>query len=548
MKKIAPFLTLLLACDVAPPALNGTPDRDVEELDEPEAPACDIGDRPSDDAVPTNAGWVEGALEDRVHTFKGIPYALPPTGERRFQPPQDASCWHGPRASTEYGPTCTQPRVMNIAGSFLAEQSEDCLTLNVWSETLDAEAKRPVMVFIHGGANVVGSAADLLPYDGKSWARDFGVVFVTLQYRLGALGFLAHPELSAESDFGASGNYAHLDQVKALEWVQENIARFGGDPDQVMIFGESAGAFNTCMLLASPLASGLFHSALIESGECALIQKDEAETRGALHATELGCDDADDQLACLRALPASAFEGELSLDPSALGGARGWNDLPWVPNLDGHVFLDEPLETFRRGEHNQVPVVIGSNAHETELFTPPEVVTCGQVEDLATELLGEHADAVLERYPCSDYTLPRQAFVDASTDFMFTCPARRVARALTEGSDQPVWRYYYRHIRWDPALAGMRAFHASELMLLFDSYDRFGYIPPEGEHELSDLMRAAWSDLAVHGDPSVTSGAWSRYEVERDNALALEAGMFEPELEELTGIAADDCDFWDGLR
>jgi para-nitrobenzyl esterase len=458
-------------------------------------------------------------------------------------PPADLQCFYGAREATEFGPTCVQPRVLNIAGSVLAEQSEDCLTLNVWTDVVDDSARRPVMVFIHGGANLLGSTADLLPYDGASWARDFGVVFVSLQYRLGPLGFLAHEQLAtdnaARGGAEASGNLAHLDQVKALEWVRDNIAAFGGDPDNVMLFGESAGAFNTCMLLASPLAKGLFHAALIESGECSLIGRDEAEERGAAFAAEQGCSDSDDVVSCLRSLPPSAFEVELSLDPTALGGPRGWRDLPWVPHLDGVVFDKEPLQAFRDGTHNDVPVVIGNNAHETELFTPPQILTCGQ--------LGPMADDVLELYPCEFLSIPRHSFVAASTDFMFRCPARRIARALSAGQRSPVWRYQYNHTRFDPVFAGLRAFHASELMLLFGSYDRFGYIPPQGEKRLANAMRAAWSDLAVHHDPGVTLGGWTQYDGTRDNKLTFDAGLLDARL-----VAVDEpedalCDAWDDM-
>jgi para-nitrobenzyl esterase len=545
----------LAACAPDPATSTRQPEAIADEAsvddDVTEEPlSCELGAQPSPLAVPTRAGWLEGKKDDGVHAFKGIPYALPPTGERRLAPPEDLRCFHGAQQANDFGPTCVQPRLLNIAGSVLAEQSEDCLTLNVWSETLEQSARRPVMVFIHGGANILGSAADLLPYDGASWVKDFGVVFVTLQYRLGALGFLAHEDLAAEraqqGDVSASGNLAHLDQVKALEWVRDNIAAFGGDPDNVMLFGESAGAFNTCMLLASPLARGLFHSALIESGECALIGREEAQARGAAFASAQGCE-GDDAIACLRALPASAFEGEITLDPTALGGPRGWKDLPWVPNLDGHVFTQEPLEAFRDGAHNDVPVVIGSNAHETELFTPADVITCGQVEDTARDLLGDAADAVLADYPCDDFALPRHAFVAASTDFMFRCPARRIARALSEGGTSPVWRYAYDHIRTDPLLAGMRAFHASELMLLFGSYDRVGMIPTQGEDRLARAMRAAWSDLAVHHDPGVTRGGWPLYDAARDNMLVLDAGLWDAELSERVNLEDALCDQWDAL-
>lgn len=562
MKRIALccLLASSLGCSVAPagaadeqPPASGPTGTDLSlgapaialEPDGVPAEACPLGPAPSDDAVATTAGWVTGARRGGVRSFKGIPFAAPPVGERRLKPPAPAGCFEEPLEAVEMGPACIQPEIISLPFGG-QQQSEDCLRLNVWTPEEETGAPLPVMVFIHGGANILGSASDFIPYDGEPWAREHGVVFVTLQYRLGPLGFLAHPALAAESERGASGNYAQLDQIKALEWVRDNIAAFGGDPEQVMLFGESAGALNTCLLLASPLAAGLFDAALIQSGDCSILPREDAEQRGTLEAAELGCAGEDDVASCLRELPAERF-AEMELDPTALGGPRGWNDLPAVPNLDGWVFEDEPLALFERGEHNKVPVVVGSNAHEMELFLPPTLLTCGQYEALLGDLLGPLQGEVLARYPCLGYLTPRRAAVDASTDFMFTCPARRIARALSAGQQEPVWRYYYAYTRKDPQVAALRASHASELFLLFDSYDRLGYVPPLGERRLAEAMQASWASLAHAGSPDGEAAAWPLCDAAMDNALELDASLTATRLVEVEDIQGELCDWWDTL-
>jgi para-nitrobenzyl esterase len=224
----------------------------------------DVADGPG--LVATDRGYVMGTRDDEVWTWKDIPFAAPPVGDLRFWPPQQAACWDGVRDAAAFGPICPQVEVGQ--GSLREIGDEDCLTLNIWSPVDgDDGTRRPVLFFIHGGANILGSASAevfTIPiYRGSHLAERGDAVVVTIQYRLGPLGFLTLPELDAESHTGTSGNYAHMDQIAALEWVQRNIEAFGGDPDRVMVFGESAGAVNTCVMVASPLAEGLLHGALM---------------------------------------------------------------------------------------------------------------------------------------------------------------------------------------------------------------------------------------------------------------------------------------------
>jgi para-nitrobenzyl esterase len=255
--------------------------------------------------VVTEAGELRGTDVGAASAFLGIPYAAPPVGEGRFRPPAAHACWEGVRPALAFGRVC--PQLLASGGRF---GDEDCLAANVWTPEARATTPRPVMVFIHGGAYLTGSGHQDLAfensgnlYDGATLATEQGAVVVTFNYRLGALGFFAHPALVAEDAHGSAGNYGTLDQIALLQWVQTNIRAFGGDPDRVMIFGESAGGLSTCLLLATPLARGLFHGALVESGGCQVATAASRLAQGEDIADRLGCDDA----ACLRARPASDY-------------------------------------------------------------------------------------------------------------------------------------------------------------------------------------------------------------------------------------------------
>ncbi|HEU0186025.1 MAG TPA: carboxylesterase family protein, partial [Blastocatellia bacterium] len=284
------------------------------------------------DAVRVEGGQVSGSVVDGVRSYKGIPFAAPPVGELRWKAPQPPAAWEGVREGADFGPDCPQPPYpqSSIYYSEPREQSEDCLCLNVWTAARPGE-KRPVMVWIHGGALTRGSGATRA-YDGTALAKK-GVVLVTINYRLGPLGYLAHPELTAESPDHSSGNYGALDQIAALKWVQKNIAAFGGDPDRVTIFGESAGSWSVNLLVASPLARGLFHRAIGQSGGSfgpMAYLKDErngrapAEKIGEAFAKAAGAD----PIGALRALPAEKIVEVFNNDPEG-------KKFRTQPNVDG---------------------------------------------------------------------------------------------------------------------------------------------------------------------------------------------------------------------
>lgn len=320
---------------------------------------------PAAGLVVTERGPVRGVDEGDTWSWKGIPYAAPPVGQLRWRPPEPPACWSGVLDADAFGPKCLQ-RGENgeVVGA------EDCLTLNVWAPKGDApEGGWPVMVFVHGGGNVQGSSSETVPggaplYDGRFLAQREGVVVVTLNYRLGALGFLAHEALSAESSDGGSGNYGLMDQIAALEWVRDNVAGFGGDPTRVMLFGESASGVDALALLASPLAEGLFRAVLVQSGGARGLPLDEAEAEGAERVAETSCGDAEDVLACLRDLDGSTIvetmPGVVGIGELELGaGSRVFG-----PVVDGRVLEQPPLQAVEAGAHHAVPFVVGTNLDE----------------------------------------------------------------------------------------------------------------------------------------------------------------------------------------
>lgn len=480
--------------------------------------------------IATEHGRVRGAADQGTHVFRGIPYAAPPLGELRFRPPQPPVAWEDTRDATAFGNKCPQTSVL---GTVIGD--EDCLNLNVWRPSTPAAAPRPVLVFIHGGANVVGSGSDP-HHDGRRLAEGHDLIVVTLNYRLGLLGFLAHPELTAES--GASGNWAYLDLIAALQWVARNIAAFGGDPQRVTVVGESAGALGVCVLLASPLAAGLFHRAILQSGGCDVAPLEQREREGVRLAELSGCGHAPDLLECLRGISITHWLA-VTLAPTEI---TDWL-LPTGGTVDGVVLPASPWEVFSAGTHNIVPTMVGSNAHETELFIAETFSECPAYEAAMQKAYGDSAAEVLAEYPCSDHADGRQVYVAASTDAIFTCQARRILRSLAATS-APLFRYHYAHTRADPAIRNLRAFHGSEVQVLFGNLARLGFKPPAKERALAEAMQASWAAFAASGSP-VHAGTpgWEPYDVGRDNAV-----IFDWPITLADGAGTAHCDFWDARQ
>jgi para-nitrobenzyl esterase len=425
-------------------------------------------------------------FERQVHEFKGIPYAVPPVGSRRWQPPVAAGGWAGERLAISFGPDCVQSPYE--AASFYYRPSrpvsEDCLYLNVWTPRLSG--KRPVIVWIHGGALTRGSAAIDL-YDGGNLARK-GAVVVSINYRLGVFGYFAHPDLIAESGRDAAGNYGLLDQIEALRWVRENISAFGGDPSNVTICGQSAGAWSVSVLSASPLASGLFHKAIAQSGG-RLDRRPELQ-EAASAGVDLARAAGKTTVAELRDMPAQEL--------LAVADKSGFqtNDI-----VDGWVLPKQPYEIFAAGEQNAVPTLLGFNEDEgttlnVAAFVPPNEF---MYRSNAQKLYGQHADDYLSVYPPANLY---QACLDGFRDYWFGWQAIAWA-GMTHEVGQNAYVYRFAHAPPGKRQAESRAHHASELAYVFNNVQLFGSKATVRDFELAEIMSSFWVSFARTGVPAV---------------------------------------------
>ena len=493
--------------------------------------------------VELDTGVVHGADDGSgVRSWLGIPYAAPPIGDLRWKPPQPALHWDGKREATMYGPKCPQNTVLTPGGGI-----EDCLSLNVWTPS-PAPMNAPVMVWIHGGAFIFGSGGDAF-YAGSELARTHAVVVVSINYRLGGLGFFAHPALAAEDPArSSSGNYGILDQHAALEWVHRNIAGFGGDPTNVTLFGESAGGFSTCTHYAMPDNAELFQRAIVESGACStnLEQpRDLAEADGIALATKMGCAGAD-ALACMRAKGDFEILDATALAPinQQLPGGFFYGERPGntLPNLDG-VVLPAPIEQrFAAGNFPARPLVIGSNRDEgtlfhTSLLSNP-VKTEAEYRAALTRRFGDaKVDAIVAQYPVASFPTPNAALAEVSGDAFFVCPARRNARAAAKVA--PVYRYTFMRELEQTLIADLGAFHSSEIPFVF-GVDEFPLGKLGAGTPLRDAMQGYWTSFATDGEPA-GDVAWQRYDTS-ESIMTLDLPITT-----MTNYKAALCDFWDAL-
>jgi para-nitrobenzyl esterase len=497
--------------------------------------------------VNTTYGPISGDTEQGVLAFKGIPYAAPPLGELRWQAPQPPKSWIVTKATTTFSPKCPQKNYSPTQDSATTEGEEDCLYLNVWTPALSGQ--RPVLFFIHGGGNQQGAASESINgatlYTGKYWASRKDVVIVTINYRLGALGFLAHPAIAAASANKTSGNYGTMDQILALEWVKNNIARFGGDPNNVMVFGESAGAVNTSLLLTIPAAKGLFHRAGIQSGSPVASPYLIGENFGKSFASRMGCATGtpEQQLQCLKALPVAKIIAELESPLSA-----GKVTLGWGPVVDGLVIPKDPIVVLLSGQQHKMPVLLGSNADEMSAYSPL-VLTPAQVRTLFDTSVPEAYEAEgLSLYPPGTTNAQaRQSYIQALTDAQFTAPARRLARALDITQNEPVWRYLFAH-----AQAGLGsiygAAHGLELPYLFQSIEETTYgkgtLFNNNDRLVAKAMLDYWTNFARTGNPNGNGNpTWPTYDWQKDPYLEIKAPLGSGE-----GLRTQKSDYWDRAR
>lgn len=531
--------------DMPPGEDMGEPDMATPSECETDAPGSPL-------EVATTYGLYQGVEEGGIVSYLGIPYAAPPVGELRWRPPAPPECVREVQVASDFGASCMQ---VDAQGEIIG--SEDCLTINVWRPA-DAQVSgdlKPVMFFIHGGGNVQGSSNQFVGgqnplYDGHFLAERRDVVVVTLNYRLGPFGFLALDAFADESEHGSSGNYGLLDQIAALEWVQQNIRGFGGDPDNVMIFGESAGAVNTCMMLASPLAAGLFHRALMQSGGCVTESAEDARALGSdlVDLTPCEPEQGADRAACMRALDARTIHETIpGVIPLAVGPNTGEVRGEYGPNIDGWVLAEEPVALFKSGGYNKVPTIIGSNAEEMESFMAPGEITQAQYEQTVNGLLAWYGPQVPEEalalYPSQTYGSPRKALEQMLTDAVFTCPAGRVLAALEQGQQEPLYRYFFTK-QSVTRQGNLPAQHGIELLYVFYTLTQIPFFTPDpSDTALAEKMMDYWGSFATDGVPVDEDGeAWPAWTVAEDHYLELGDPVVASQ-----NLRADKCAFWDPL-
>ena len=500
--------------------------------------------------VATGNGPVRGATAGGIDEFLGIPYAAPPTGHLRWRPPQPPADWRGVRDATQFAPSCPQP-----PGLFAppAPFSEDCLYLNVYRPSDDGDqgllrnggdGGRPVLMWIHGGGLTEEAGRN---YDPAKLAAD-GTVVVTINYRLGALGFLAHPALASRPG-GPAGNYGLMDQQAALRWVQDNIARFGGDPGNVTIAGQSAGGLSVLAQMVSPGARGLFSKAIIQSGSFALNQQPlaTAEAAGEAFATQAGC--PDQTAACLRHLPVSAL-----VSPTYVV-------IPGV--VDGKV-LTEPIGTaLAAGRFARVPVLNGTNHEEERIFVSVGLtvsqgtdvpiadlpITPGNYQANIAVALGVTATRAAEiaaEYPLTAYPFPWVAFSVLVGDASFACPGLQIDQETS--ARVPTYAYEFNDDAAPPIFSGPLlpppvATHASELQYLFDLPNAPFPAPLSADQQaLAASMRTAWATFAATGNPATAAVPWPAFG-SAGSAQMLSLVPPQPQME--TDFAArHHCAFW----
>jgi|tagenome__1003787_1003787.scaffolds.fasta_scaffold20971869_2 para-nitrobenzyl esterase len=518
---VVAMLIAAAACTTATATTGSTPSR---------SPAPGVGQSGSL-VVSTAGGAVRGKAVAATDEFLGIPYAAPPVGALRWQPPRPAAPWPGVRAATSFAPHCPQP-----SSSFgVASASENCLYLNVFTPAGTQRAKSrnlPVMFWIHGGSLRTGAGDEYNP----TGLVGHGVIVVTINYRLGALGFLADAALAGRPG-GPSGNYGLMDQQAALRWVQHNIRGFGGNPGNVTLFGESAGGLSILSQLVSPGARGLFQKAIVESGSYNPAQQSlsAAEAAGAAFAAKAGC--ASNSASCLRGVPASTILA--NEDP-----------VGYTPDVDGTVLKQSIKTALASGQFNRVPVVIGTNHDEWRLFVAGfellgAKVTAANYQDMIASTLGvpaAAAAAIAARYPLSHFSSPAVAFGAVGTDAIFACHSLSFDESLSRYV--PTYAYEFNdekapELFLPPVSFPYGAAHASELQYLFSQTA----VPhptdlTAAQQRLAEAMKRDWTTMAKTGVPAV---GWPRFSTASQQMLSL----VPPRPQTETNFSAQhQCDFW----
>ena len=502
----------------------------------------------TDLVIQTTSGTIQGAYSSvapEIRAFKGIPFAAPPVGELRWRNPQSLPAWEGVRDATEFGPRCYQPILeQGFYATDPQPTSEDCLFLNVWTGTSSRDANMPVMVWIHGGAFIMGSGSET-PYHGDRLAQD-GVVVVTVNYRLGLMGFFAHPALSAESEFGASGNQGLYDQIAALQWVQDNIEAFGGDPENVTIFGESAGSISVCYLVATPLAKGLFQKAIGQSGGCfakhATLEEGNDEFEliptpslpdksgygvGQVVAAALGAPSADAE--------AIAHMRDMTPEDIAIRLAEQEVNVPWRSiYVDGVMFPNQMRLLMSDGGASHVDTIIGSTKDEGVMLWSQVPET--PLEDWQSGVhtnVPKYAERLIAAYTQVAEKSTKTATQEMMSDAIFTSEMRTWAQHV-ENQGKRAYVYIFNHA---PPIDGLGrslgAFHGGEIQYVFQSHagenadDGLPLLWDESDRKVASMMRKYWVNFAKTGDPNSDGlPKWPRYLASTNQTLAIEESSY----------------------
>jgi para-nitrobenzyl esterase len=444
-----------------------------------------------DQPVRIESGRVSGVpgVDAEVRVFRSIPFAAPPVGPLRWRPPQPVRHWDGVRKGDQFSSACPQPPRTGTSALLptayrLGPSNEDCLYLNVWTAAKSAADSLPVILYVPGGGFTTGAGSALV-FDGESFAKR-GVVLVTINYRLGALGFLAHPELTMESGRNASGNYGVMDQVAALQWVRQNIAGFGGDPKRVTLMGQSAGAATVYDLLAAPSAKGLFQRAIAESGGGPAApyldapKLHEAEQSGLRFAEKLG----GPNIARLRALPFDAFLA-----------STGYS---FTHIIDGSLLPADPTAIFRSGKQNDVPLLVGSNSNEGNNQARP--VAAAKFMDLSRSRFGNAFDWFQKLYPAASEEQATASQVSETNDFYAWRPLALARLQASTGKSSAYLYYFERQPPPDAPIRG--AYHTAELYYVFGNQQFYKQQWTDWDRKLSDMMMSYWVNFAANGDPN----------------------------------------------
>lgn len=484
------------------------------------------------DTLRIESGLISGIKDTKsdVVSFKGIPFAAPPVGNLRWKAPQPAKSWNGVKECKMFSASAMQATPMPFSmwtAEFIAPSeplSEDCLYLNIWTAAISPDEKRPVIVFIHGGAFTSGSGS-VPVYDGTAMVQK-GVVFITINYRVGIFGLFSHPGLSAESASKTSGNYGLLDQIEALKWVQKNIAVFGGDPNRVTIAGQSAGAFSVNYLVASPLAKGLFHRAIAESGGAVLPTNPFAGIQNLKEAEHQGIEFA-------RSLKAVSIADLRSKSPLELMALRTMTS----PIADGYVIPEPLYKIFSSGRQNDVPVLMGWNANEGNFGG--QLLNALNFRQQAKEKYGEKADKFMKLFPSGTDAEAEQSQLALSALQTFGVQAYAWMNLQNKTGKSPVFMYHFERAvpnREDQKPFG--AFHTGEVPYAYNNLHMSNRPWEKTDYQLAETMSSYWANFAANGDPNGSNlPEWTPCSSKNLKAIILTEKVEMKELPQRKGLA-----------